>query len=309
MSDSGKLYYNRIQKVVTYIENNICEQLDLVTLANEAYFSRYHFHRIFTSIMDETPQDFVRRARLGRAAYILLHNPNISILEVAIKCGFSSSSVFSRAFKAYFGFSAKVFRETKGNIVIDNHGFNNMAIHPENHHNNYPDNFSFSDDSGVKIKMDKHLTTLDDMLIAYSATFEGYTEESCGKAWNTLCAWAEPNNMFRCDTKFIGISYDDPYLTPEDKCRYYACITIPEGTETGDQVDKMILQGGRFAVLHFEGIGDDIIKAYRYLYRVWLPTSGYVPEDRPSFEIYLKAPEEEPLGIYLLDIYLPVKPI
>ena len=47
-------YIVRINKVIDYIQNNLNSQLDLETLARIAYFSKFHFHRIFTAMIGET---------------------------------------------------------------------------------------------------------------------------------------------------------------------------------------------------------------------------------------------------------------
>jgi AraC family transcriptional regulator len=44
-------YISRINRVVDYIEKNISKNLSLEELAREAYFSKYHFHRIFNIVI------------------------------------------------------------------------------------------------------------------------------------------------------------------------------------------------------------------------------------------------------------------
>ncbi len=55
---SQKEYISRINKVIDYINDNISEKINLEKLAEIACFSQYHFHRIFTAIIKETPVDF-----------------------------------------------------------------------------------------------------------------------------------------------------------------------------------------------------------------------------------------------------------
>jgi AraC family transcriptional regulator len=40
-----------------------------------------------------------------------------------------------------------------------------------------------------------------------------------------------------------------------------------------------------------------------------MPESGYQPDDRPPFELYLNDPKEHPEGKFVVDIYIPVKPL
>ena len=60
-------YQQRILRVLTYIKNHLDEPLDLPQLADIAYFSPHHFHRIFSELVGETVKEHVRRLKLERA--------------------------------------------------------------------------------------------------------------------------------------------------------------------------------------------------------------------------------------------------
>jgi len=47
--------------------------------------------------------------------------------------------------------------------------------------------------------------------------------------------------------------------------------------------------------------------AYRWLFGVWLPGSGYQEEDAPTFEVYLNDPRDTSPQDLLTDIHLPLK--
>ncbi|NBI29679.1 helix-turn-helix domain-containing protein [Chengkuizengella marina] len=104
-------YLTRINNVINYIQNNLNKDLSLQNLSQLASFSPFHFHRIFKAILNENVNDFVKRSRLERAAKRLVMNQRLSITEIALDTGFSSSSVFSRAFKAHFKMSASEYRK------------------------------------------------------------------------------------------------------------------------------------------------------------------------------------------------------
>jgi AraC family transcriptional regulator len=106
-------YAARMNRVVDYIQGHLADPLDLERLAAVACFSPFHFHRLFSAWMGETLQVFVPRLRLERAAQLLVFNRLRSISEIALECGFSSSSAFARAFKGAFGVSASEWRERK----------------------------------------------------------------------------------------------------------------------------------------------------------------------------------------------------
>jgi AraC family transcriptional regulator len=106
-------YAARMNRVVDHIQGHLADPLDLERLASVACFSPFHFHRLFTAWMRETLQAFVHRLRLERAAQLLVFDRLKSISEVALECGFSSSSGFARSFKRAFGVSASEWRKRK----------------------------------------------------------------------------------------------------------------------------------------------------------------------------------------------------
>ena len=72
---------------------------ELATIAN---FSKFHFSRIFHSIVGETPFQFIIRVRIEKAATLILTNKNESISEIAYKCGFSDIPFFPEILKNEF---------------------------------------------------------------------------------------------------------------------------------------------------------------------------------------------------------------
>ena len=72
-------YIHRINRVVDYIEANLAEEHSLVNLAKVAYFSPFHFHRIFFALVGETLSQFIQRVRLEKAASRLVSDPAESL--------------------------------------------------------------------------------------------------------------------------------------------------------------------------------------------------------------------------------------
>jgi AraC family transcriptional regulator len=106
--DSRSEYKIRMHRVLAYIDEHLDEQLDLVTLAEVAHFSSFHFHRLFSAWMGETFGDYLRRRRVEVAAMRLAAQPRTRILNIALSVGFGSAEAFTRAFKSRFGCSPKV---------------------------------------------------------------------------------------------------------------------------------------------------------------------------------------------------------
>jgi len=104
-------YTGRINRVMDYVRENLDGDLRLEKLARIANFSPYHFHRVFKAIVGETTNAYIRRHRAEKAACHLVQNSRMSITEIAMACGYSSSSSFAREFRQMYGMSATQFRD------------------------------------------------------------------------------------------------------------------------------------------------------------------------------------------------------
>jgi AraC family transcriptional regulator len=69
-----------------------------------------HFERAFRQAMDVPPHAYVVRKRISRAQDLLLSEPALTIDEIAVRAGFTSSSHFSSRFRRQTGYSPTAFR-------------------------------------------------------------------------------------------------------------------------------------------------------------------------------------------------------
>jgi len=290
MPNSREIYKARVDAALALINQNLDDDLNLEQLAQAVHFSPFHFHRIFSAVVGETPQQFVNRVRLERAANMLIKNPQDAITEIALDCGFSSSATFARAFKKHFGMTATQYRETETQRPVYS------ALSTAKHHN-------------LVMKIEVEVRRMPALNLAYVSNLEGYDIDLISQAWNQLFRWGEARDLITEETRFLGISFDDPLITPAEKCRYYACITIPEGTPTRDPIGQMQIPAGKYAVTHVACTAGEIQLVYQYLYRDWLLDSGYQPADQPPYEIYYATPDNHPAGKYVLDVCIPVIPL
>lgn len=99
----------RITRAVRKIDQHAEDELSLGSLAQESGLSPYHFLRTFQQVTGVTPHQYVRRARLRRAAVRLESEPE-KVLDIALDCGFGDVSNFNRAFRTEFGVSPRSYR-------------------------------------------------------------------------------------------------------------------------------------------------------------------------------------------------------
>jgi AraC-like DNA-binding protein len=100
----------RAVETALWIDANSHRQIDLEQAADQADISPFHFLRLFSSVLDVTPHQYLVRSRLRHAAR-LLADDDISVTDVAYDVGFGDLSNFVRTFHRAAGVSPRRFRE------------------------------------------------------------------------------------------------------------------------------------------------------------------------------------------------------
>ena len=94
----------KLLRVVDIMETHIEEPLDLPRLAALTGISQRQMERLFRNQVELSPIRFYTRLRLLHARR-LLHQTDMSVLQVGIASGFGTTEHFSRSFKSEFGVS------------------------------------------------------------------------------------------------------------------------------------------------------------------------------------------------------------
>ena len=289
-------YEKRINRVIDHIREHLGDDLTLQQLARVAAFSPFHFHRIFHAVTGETVFAFIQRLRLERAALALIHRRNESVLAIALDCGFASAATFARAFKGRFGMSATAWRaggaarRSKGSQA--NRKPRKASARPARQ------------DTPVIVK------DLPSMHVAYMRHVGPYGAAGIPELWTRLHAWIARHDLDGPDRVTVGIGHDDALVTPPERCRYDACVVVPRAFGADRLVNLTDVPGGKYAVTTFTGTAHDIVGAWESFYRVWLPGSGYEPDDRACLEVYRGKPAaaSQP-GVFRCELCMPVRPL
>jgi AraC family transcriptional regulator len=277
-------YRRRICQAMNFIEEHLEENPSLEEVARAASFSKYHFHRIFKNLTGESVGEFARRLRLEKAACMLRFSPRASVTEVAHRYGFSSSQNFARAFRKHFDYSPSEFREQlrKKGIMEGNerNGFGEEEGYAGWYHISVPERSSI-------MAMNVDVREMPSYSVAYVRNMGPYGPEGCGGAFQKLMEWAAPRGFTGKGSIFFGICMDDPDITPPEKCRYDACVMVPEGTPVEGDVGFQIIPGGLYGVYRKAVGSGEYTEAWQELIGNWLPQSGYEPDARPFYERYV----------------------
>jgi len=99
------------RKVISFIIENVDEDINLDQLAIAAGMSKFNFCRKFQSETGLTPVRWLWAFRARLAAEFIGLAPSWNLTDIAFRCGFSSSAHFSRLFKQINGMSPSVYRQ------------------------------------------------------------------------------------------------------------------------------------------------------------------------------------------------------
>ncbi len=110
MEKYPKIYlYRRVVQAKLFIDNNLENDINLDAISDEAYFSKFHFIRLFKSIYNKTPHQYLTYVRIEKAK-LLLQN-DTSVTEVCFAVGFDSASSFTGLFKKYTNLTPSVYQQ------------------------------------------------------------------------------------------------------------------------------------------------------------------------------------------------------
>ncbi|OLQ85474.1 AraC family transcriptional regulator [Vibrio ponticus] len=101
----------RFKKALNTMHKELAEQSTWQKVAEQSSISRYHFHRQFSDLFNETPGRYLSRVRLQIALNLLLNDVPWSVMDIAHYCGFSSSQALGKALKRELGVTAKQARK------------------------------------------------------------------------------------------------------------------------------------------------------------------------------------------------------
>jgi DNA gyrase inhibitor GyrI/AraC-like DNA-binding protein len=290
-------YTKRINTVISYVRQNLDGDLSLEALSRVGCFSKFHFHRVFKAITDETVGDMVLRMRVERAANLLRTVPKLSISSAAIEAGFTSAPVFSRAFKKQFGITARQW-DRKG--PLENSKNSQFRDEFPRYTLEELEGFGFE----VKVR------SLPKQRLAFIRVHDAYSSfDRIKDAYLRLIEWYRQIGGSLDDISLYGMSQDNPDVTPLRLCRFDWCISVSADQKGDSDISITDFPACRIAAIRCVGGFSEENKVIQYLFRYWLPRSRYQPANLPGMEIYRQQPLELGWEEYDIDCAVPVVPL
>ncbi len=106
-------WLNSINKAIEYMEEHLCEDISVETVAAHVYSSYSNFARIFYLITGVTMTEYIRNRRLSLAGRELL-NTDVKVMDVALKYRYDTPESFAKAFSRFHGIAPSEAKRNGG---------------------------------------------------------------------------------------------------------------------------------------------------------------------------------------------------
>jgi len=294
-------YKNRINRVFEFVDKNLASDLSLQTVSEIAFFSPFHFHRVFKFITGETLNEYVTRRRIEKSTSDLLHK-NITTTAIAHKYGFSDNSSYSRTFKKYFGVSPTEFKKQNSNK------YSKIRQLDSKNRQEYPDYEKYiciinNLKNWIKMNATIKIKEMPKMDLAYVSSIGSQNLET---AFGKLIQWATPQELMNEQTKMVTIYHDSFKVTQANKVRMSASVILDKPVETGGEIGLTKIEVGKFIVGSFKIGLNEFEKSWTGLF-LWMNENGYKKADREPFEIYHNNFNEHPEKKAIVDFCIPIE--
>lgn len=304
----NKIQHSRINDALYEIHRDISVNLSAKALAKTAAYSEQHFHRVFHRVVGETVNTYIRRTRLEQVANQLMFDHNSSVLSIAEKCGFTSLSSFSKAFKARFGITPGKWRASNTSTTEAPY-----LADPEI-------SAAYQRIKNSPIPEPK-IVILDKQHVAY-VRHKGYGR-GIKKAWLLLQAWANQEGVtFESSSSYstsnslapknmttgqqIGLYHSNPTWVELKHCHYVACIGINKPLKRRGLVNSLTIPGGIHAAFDLQGQYGELLPWIGKILEHWLPDSGYKLQTTPAFVHYKKNQFLANDDLFNVTLFLPI---
>ena len=145
-------------------------------------------------------------------------SPDARITDVALEAGFPGLAEFSRAYRNHFGFNASAWDRK---IPL-----------PNSKNCKAPEPFPPYSEQELQAwreteRIEVRLATFPASRFVYIRVHNPYGSQRLVDAYYTLRQWLSAEQVDVHDVVMIGMSQDDPAITPKEKCRYDLGIAFP----------------------------------------------------------------------------------
>lgn len=273
-----------MNRVITYIEDNITSEISTSDIEQVVSYKIVDINKVFLAITNSTISEYIRKRKLTLAAQDLVKN-NLSVLECALKYGYSSPDSFTRAFKLLHGINPSLAKKSscmlksygKITFILTIKGVNAM-------------NYKIIEKESIRIIGVKK----------WFSTKNNNQLKEIPNMWKTLPKKTEELIMGHNSTNCVGVCgnmYDGGF-------EYWI------GTMTSDkcpkELEELVIPKTKWAIFEIYGpMPNALQEVFQRIYSEWLPNSEFEHANLPEIEYYYKG--DTTSKDYKSEIWIPIK--
>lgn len=277
-------WIERLNNAMNYIEEHLCDKLELDEAARIACCSTYHFQRMFAYMAGVPLSEYVRRRRMTLAAADL-QSGGAKVIDAALKYGYESPTAFNRAFKSIHGIAPSEAKES---------GTTLKAFPPVSFR------ITIKGDSEMNYRIEKKEAF---RIVGISCPLERELEknfETVPALWGKAAAEGvieKLASMMNTDIKgILGVSA----CGDNQNWKYY--ISVASTADVDGDLEEYTVPEADWAVFEGRGTNLSIQELEKRIVTEWLPGSGYEYGSAPDIEVYLNPDPQN--AVY--EVWIPV---
>lgn len=270
-----------MRRVIAHVYDNLDEPLDLNALADIAFMSPHHWHRVYHAMYGETLAHTVKRLRLHRAAGQLATGVQ-PVAKVATAAGYPNVQSFTRTFKSVYGMPPARFRS-------------------DGQHRAFQVRSAAQSAPAFEVSV-RSLDAVPLLAVEHRGSYM-----AIGRGFDLLFARVAAAGLARPGMRMLALFFDAPGLVPEDSLRALAAVAGCAEPSEECGLLRTELAPGSYAVLSHTGPYASMKAAYQWLFGDWLAHSGFEPVNGPVVEEYLNSPRETAPHALRTNIHLPLR--
>lgn len=277
-------WIERFNNVISYIEENITQQIDYGEIAKIACCSSYHFQRMFTYMAGIPLSEYIRKRKMSLAA-VDLQSGNEKVIDIAGKYGYNSPTAFNRAFQSIHRISPSAVKS--GNVYVKS----------------FPP-LSFKlvvkgvEELNYRIEAKEAFR-----IIGVSAPLSKELEENffvIPQMWQNCVINGTIEKLSKMistsPTGLLGISV----CNDTEQWKYFIAVAT---AQLCPEFEEYTVPATTWAIFPGTGTNQSVQELERRIFTEWLPTSGYEYGNAPDIEVYINPDPENTV----FEVWVPVR--
>ncbi|MBR1598966.1 MAG: AraC family transcriptional regulator [Lachnospiraceae bacterium] len=276
-----------IKDAISYIEDNITEDITVVGIAGEINTSAFYFQKGFSMLCGYTVGEYVRMRRLSLAGEELLSS-GIKVIDLALKYGYDSPDSFTKAFTRFHGSTPTDVR--RGGVMLKSFAPLHIKL-------------TLDGGSAMEYRIEKKPAF---KVMGVERTFAyDVANEEIPKFWDKEFIQAAERPVMG----MYGICYDEEMAG--EQFRYMIADDFDESTAEAKKLKIHDIKEHTWAVFSCRGAMPlPLQEVNRRIFSEWLPASSYEIAEGYNIEYYSN-PADYKMGMqdpeYYAEVWIPIK--